>query len=266
MTGAGSASARPGWYRDPNAPATVLRWWDGAMWTVSTRPAPAAPQPPKHAGHNERVGRFMVIAQSVLPVVETAVVGWAAAAFVRDLIPWLDAVADTQAGDPVPALPSTFLLIVLSGVVSLLGWAPLALEISWTYRAASTAAALGLPAKREPLWAIVAWFIPVVSLWFPYESVRDSLPPGHPARRNVAWWWGSYLVCGFGSLLGIGAALISPLALAAAVVVVAAVSVTMAVHGVRMVRAVDESHRALLAGDAPEAPDVPAADAARATS
>ena len=32
--------------------------------------------------------------------------------------------------------------------------------------------------------------MPIINLWFPYQVVRDALPPGHPARGRVAWWWG----------------------------------------------------------------------------
>ncbi|HEX3749533.1 MAG TPA: DUF2510 domain-containing protein [Streptosporangiaceae bacterium] len=34
----------PGWYEDPG-PGTLLRWWDGAQWTVHTAPLPQAQQP-----------------------------------------------------------------------------------------------------------------------------------------------------------------------------------------------------------------------------
>jgi hypothetical protein len=56
----------------------------------------------------------------------------------------------------------------------------------WQYRAALLARSLGYPAKRSPGFGVGAWFIPVVSIWMPYQAIRDTLPPNHPSR---AWLW-----------------------------------------------------------------------------
>jgi hypothetical protein len=61
--------------------------------------------------------------------------------------------------------------------------------------------------RRGAAWCWLAWFLPIVSLWFPKQMVDDvwrgtasSLPPGSPDRRDVyrpvptALWWGLFLV------------------------------------------------------------------------
>jgi hypothetical protein len=32
----------PGWYPDPRAEQSMLRWWDGERWTANARAVPAA--------------------------------------------------------------------------------------------------------------------------------------------------------------------------------------------------------------------------------
>jgi uncharacterized membrane protein YidH (DUF202 family) len=65
----------------------------------------------------------------------------------------------------------------------------------WLFRAASHARDLGLPARRKPVWAVLGFIIPVVSLWFPYQVLADCLAPTDtPGRRMVLWWWLLYLL------------------------------------------------------------------------
>lgn len=239
MTQETSGAVQPGWYRDPYGGAG-LRWWDGQQWAPHLRPP--APRPPAHAGHNEAIGRRTMIAQGTLSVLTTAAYGYAAARFLRDLGPYLDRLESSPAGE-VPPLPGSFALLAVAAVVSVLAWIPLVLEITWSYRAATAAAALGIPAKREPIWAVLAWFIPVVSWWFPYESIRDCLPPDHPERRSAGRWWAGHLVGGSGAVAGIGAALVSTVALAAVVVLYAAIATYTALTGLRVVRAIDAEHQ-----------------------
>lgn len=55
----------------------------------------------------------------------------------------------------------------------------------WQHRAASTARAIGLPAKHSPGWGVGSWFVPIVHLWMPYQALRDCLPADDPNRRLV---------------------------------------------------------------------------------
>ena len=65
-------------------------------------------------------------------------------------------------------------LVVVSGAVFLV----------WQYRAATTARALGYPARRSPALGAWSWVIPVLNLWSPYQAMRDLLPPGTPCAPS----------------------------------------------------------------------------------
>ncbi|HEY6624777.1 MAG TPA: DUF4328 domain-containing protein [Acidimicrobiales bacterium] len=78
---------------------------------------------------------------------------------------------------------------VVTGVGELLTVAGFILFLVWQHWAASTAGSLGYPARRSPALGVGGWFIPVCNLWFPYQAIRDCLPPGHPARRLVLHMW-----------------------------------------------------------------------------
>ena len=77
----------------------------------------------------------------------------------------------------------------VTGVGELLTVAGFVLFLVWQHWAASTAGSLGYPAKRSPALGVGGWFIPVCNLWFPYQAIRDCLPPGHPERRLVLHMW-----------------------------------------------------------------------------
>ncbi|MFD5746770.1 DUF2510 domain-containing protein [Streptomyces sp. NPDC127033] len=81
----------PGWYPDPNVPATE-RWWDGTVWTAHTRPPGAVPAPGGGAGTAPGGGRKRLIT--------LLAVGLAAAAVVT-------AVALRPGGDDSGAAPHT---------------------------------------------------------------------------------------------------------------------------------------------------------------
>ena len=63
----------------------------------------------------------------------------------------------------------------------------------WGHHITQTARALGLRTALSPGWAAAGWLVPIVNFWFPYQVVRDALPPGHPARHQVGWWWGLHI-------------------------------------------------------------------------
>ena len=76
----------------------------------------------------------------------------------------------------------TLILLPLSLLVQIL-------FVVWQYRAAITAQRLRYPARRSPALGVGSYLIPIVQFWFPYQALRDCLPPGDPNRTMVLKTW-----------------------------------------------------------------------------
>jgi Domain of unknown function (DUF4328) len=73
----------------------------------------------------------------------------------------------------------------------------------WQYRAELNARALSPSGQFSftPGWAIGWWFIPIASLWMPFQAVRElwkasgGAPdwPELPTWRVIGWWWASWI-------------------------------------------------------------------------
>jgi hypothetical protein len=146
---------------------------------------------------------------------------------------------------PFPAELLAWTMVMSLAAVPVL--VSLVLLIAWTYRCAAAAAALGMPARREPMWAAVGWLVPVISYWFPYESVRDCLPPDHPGRRDVLRWWLGYLAAAMVTATAAALAFVGTTPFVIAFAVLAVLEVATLVIGLRVAKAIDEAHHTALA-------------------
>jgi len=86
----------------------------------------------------------------------------------------------------------TFILIVMAYVATCL-WL-------WRARQNSEALAPGHRHTRARGWVWGGWVVPIVSLWFPFNVVRDIADATHgaegrgrPSRRTLALWWATWL-------------------------------------------------------------------------
>lgn len=81
--------------------------------------------------------------------------------------------------------------------------------LMWLYRARHNLPALGVTdARWKPFWSIVWWFIPIMSLFKPYQLVRETWQASDPTtspgwRRDTppplfGWWWALFLVYSIG--------------------------------------------------------------------
>jgi hypothetical protein len=90
-------------------------------------------------------------------------------------------------------------LPVLAAIGEIAFFARVIVFVIWLYRARVNAEDRGWPQRRSPGWAIGAWFVPVVNLWYPFQIMADVWRAGLPpqARENRAVlpgiWWGSWL-------------------------------------------------------------------------
>jgi hypothetical protein len=74
--------------------------------------------------------------------------------------------------------------------------------LSWIYRANGNARALGAKDMRfTPGWAVGWYFVPIMSLWKPFQAMREiwqaSAAPGNwqsvQTPPLLGWWWALYL-------------------------------------------------------------------------
>jgi hypothetical protein len=75
------------------------------------------------------------------------------------------------------------------------------LFLKWTYRVVANARLIDPAMPFRPGWAVIWYFIPVATLWKPFESLaaawrvsRGPIPAGSPETpRVLRWWWGLWL-------------------------------------------------------------------------
>jgi hypothetical protein len=198
---------QPAWYPDPYEPGW-LRWWDGYAWTTALWPAGAAhsanlvadrADTEKIAGPTRialAVGVVVYAVEFVAVALTAHHLGHAYTDYISELSRW-----DGRAGSEPPQPDFGGSQIWSAYLVGLLLLPAELLFMMWLQRAATFARRAGLPAKRDPMWAILGFIVPVVSLWYPYQVARDVFPSGHPGRRLVAQWWSLWLLLPIVTLL-----------------------------------------------------------------
>jgi hypothetical protein len=242
-------AAPPGWHPDPWA-AAALRYWDGQQWTghVSGMPgasAPAAlPVAVPQIAEERTASRWAKVGLAWAgPAVAVGSIG---VAF------WVHWVADhwdelTREGSSTNQSGNSGAAIViqLALVVMVVG---AVLFLLWFYRSATLASRTGLSARRRPGLATASFFIPVLNLWWPYQSTLDLLPEHHPARHLVRRWWLLWIGCMIGFVAVCFSATISEAALAAVTAATVMLALLAALTARSVVSEITDAHDQLLAG------------------
>ena len=232
------SSTPAGWYPDPWGQAP-LRWWGGQVWTAHlTGPEQPHPQftgpPPVDASEQVDLAAGTAAWLTKLVLIMPAVIFGTIVGFgvafrrVFDLIEDFDTSpgADPdeqfeQFFDSFGAIAGGFAAVQFLNLIAL---AVLVMRMVWTYRMVNAARTIGRGGSREPGLACAGWIIPVVNLWFPYQTMRDLFPADERPSSRLTTWWITYI---FG-LLGTGATVLAmflPVGGLIAVAVVAAVPV-----------------------------------------
>jgi hypothetical protein len=229
-----------GWYADPRD-ATKWRYWDGAQWTDHVAPRLAQPRP-EDALAEER--KWAVWARWAFLAYVPASIASAAL-----LAAYYESVYDGRLFARDAPQPDFFESGGLALAVQAVGFLTLGLMFvmaMWTYQAARTAKALGIPLRRQPGWALAGWFVPIVNLWFPPTSIR-SFAPERSQLRIVVEWWACYIVGVIAMVVGglaIGGA---DIAAGAPFLVVGLVGqIAFALLGTHLVRMVREIHEQMV--------------------
>ncbi len=231
-----------GWYRDPWG-AAEYRYWDGREWTghVSAPSGPA--EAPPRIDDERAAGRWAKLglawggpALAVSTIAGAYQWHWVAEHWDELTKPGSDL---QQNGNSGAALAGQFagLILLVAGVLFLL----------WFHRAASNAASAGMHARRGPVLATISFIIPILNLWWPYQSACDMLPAEHPGRVAVRRWWALWIGYTIASVATLSAAMTLndiALAITAAIGVVLAIPAALAARTV--VETISDAHGQLL--------------------
>ena len=172
-----------GWYPAPDG-SSATWWWDGARWTQphhQSGPQPAA---------TNAIAKLAMATQVLL-----IVCGVMSVATIGIETFGISAATDFLNGDN-GALGMLDVYDQSTSVVSILSSLSLlatgVLWVIWQYRTAKQVAGR---TRRSAGWHAGSWFVPIISLWFPYQNISDLWRA--VGRTRPTWqiiWWLLYVV------------------------------------------------------------------------
>lgn len=183
-----------GWYADPWG-ASSLRYWDGAQWTGHVSgPAGAGVAAAPRLDEERTASRWAKVglawggpALAISTIAGAFQWHWIGEHWDELTTPGSDVQQSGNTGAAIAAQLSFVVLLVVA-----------VLFLLWFHRAAANAASAGFAARRGPGWATASFLIPILNLWWPYQSTCDLLPADHPARGVVRRWWALWIGCTIG--------------------------------------------------------------------
>jgi hypothetical protein len=237
------SSTPPGWHPDPWAAAS-LRYWDGTQWTGHVAGLPGEPSAALRRGEERTAGRWARV--GLVWAGPAAGAAMIALAFQwRWMADHWDELTRPGSTPDTTGNSGAAVLFQLAGVVVL---AVAVLFLIWFYRAAVLAVASGLHARRSPLLATFSFIIPVLNVWWPYQSTLDLLPESHPGRAVVRRWWSLCVGFWIGFFATFAAAFQPVVVLAITTGVTVVLALLAAVAARSVVAEVMDAHDSLLAG------------------
>ena len=212
--------APAGWRADPARPG-LERFWDGAHWTDEVRSMPVDSQSPDSpaipgaaAPPNPRAGSraLALVVQSLL--VLCSLLG---AVLAIDTLVVFNALSVWRLQPTAEAAQEVQTLVgwsVVGGLVAIgLNTVTGVLFLIWLgVRYTDSRLAPGV-LRRSTGMAILCWFLPIVSLWWPAQVVKDLWHASRPQARRLGpttrlplppvflVWWPAWLFSGPGSVV-----------------------------------------------------------------
>jgi Domain of unknown function (DUF4328)/Protein of unknown function (DUF2510)/Domain of unknown function (DUF202) len=234
----------PGWHPDPWA-AAALRYWDGRQWTGHVSGMPGEPAPTLRLAEERTAARWARLG-----------LAWAGPALgvstIAGAFQW-HWIADhwdeiTRPGSSVDTTTNgnngAAVLGQLAGLVFLVAGV---LFLIWFYRAAVLASSSGLPSRRSPRLATASFIIPILNLWWPYQSTCDLLPQDHPGRQVVKRWWFLWIACTIGGIAVVVTAFTGAVALGITTGIVVVLALLAAIAARNVVSEIADAHDEFLA-------------------
>jgi hypothetical protein len=236
-------SVAEGWYQDPWG-AAAYRYWDGAQWTGHISGPSTVEVAGPRLDEERAAGRWAKVglawggpALAVSTIAGAYQWRWIADHWDEITTPGSDVQQTGNNGAAIAGQLAGIILLVV-GVLFLL----------WFHRAASNAASAGVHARRGPVLGTLSFIIPILNLWWPYQSACDMLPTDHPGRAAVRRWWALWIGCTIAGFATIGAAAtLNDAAIAITAAVGAVLALLAAVAARTVVDAISDAHGQLLA-------------------
>lgn len=175
-----------GWYPAPDGSAATW-WWDGVQWIqpqqeLSPQPQQELSPDPAATGAIAKLAtavQVLLIVSGALSVVTIGVELFGIAATTEFLSGRTSSVDMLDAYDLISRVVAIVwtLVFIAAGVL----W------VIWQYRVAKQVVG---HVRRSPGWHAGSWFIPVVSLWFPYQNISDLWRAIGRTRPSwlIVWW------------------------------------------------------------------------------
>lgn len=177
-------------------PAPYEGWAPPSPETYAAQPPTAAQAPyvpPMRPHPHPGAGQLGLVALALAGILTLVEIGEALVAWPSEEQLKAALAAGRDVDTVLTPLDALALPWILAGVAA---WIVTAI---WLTRARENAEALHplAPHDRSKVWAWLGWIVPVVSLWFPRQFVRDVRAATVSEERKystvVGWWWAMWL-------------------------------------------------------------------------
>jgi hypothetical protein len=167
-----------GWYPAPDG-SSATWWWDGARWTQPHHQPSQQPATTNAIAKLAMATQVLLIVCGVMSVATIGIETFGISAVTGYLNGHNSAIDMIEMYDQ-----STFVVTILSAL-SLVATG--VLWVIWQYRAAKQVTGR---TRRSAGWHAGSWFVPIISLWFPYQNISDLWRAVGRTRPSwqIIWW------------------------------------------------------------------------------